>query len=85
MYGYYLNRPLPVFDGKEFSEFERRSDLHFVEQKKCKHWKRIYNEFTKSLSNFGDCHNPDNKTNNCAYSLCPIRNVDHYNHRENDI
>jgi hypothetical protein len=80
MSGYYLNRPLPVFDGKEFVEFERLSDLHFVEQKKCKHWKRVYSEITKSLSHFGDCHNPDNKTTNCGYDLCPIRNGDSYDH-----
>lgn len=84
MSGYYLNNPLPVFDGKEFEEFERQSKLHFTEQKKCRHWKRVYANFTlngkKFLSHFGDCHNPDNKTENCAYTLCPIRNGDIYNH-----
>lgn len=84
MSGYYLNRPLPVFDGKEFAEFERRSDLHFEEQKKCRHWKRIYSEFTGCLSHFGDCHNPDNKTKNCGYNLCPIRNGDVYDHEDRE-
>jgi hypothetical protein len=80
----YLYKELPEIDAKEFNEFLRMSNHHFEEQQKCKYWKRIFANFTlsgkKFLSHFGDCHNLNNKTHNCAYTLCPIRDGDFYTH-----
>ena len=76
MSGKYLYEPLPAFDEKEFEEFEKHSKMCFEKRKTCGFWKRVYADFSlngkKFLSHFGDCHNPENKTHNCAFHLCPI-------------